>query len=796
MKKAFKSLFRKGDANIVKILCLSVGLAIGLFLLAEVIFEQSYDNFVPARERVYQVGESYAQTGSELREYSQTPGGWGPGFKAGCPAIETATRFTGIADMVLQTEDNKEFYGHASLVDTCFFDIFPRKILMGEAPSKGLAKAGTAYISSKMLERAGKDIIGKTVKWKNYPQFTVTIIGVFEAFPENTNLPYMDILVSMPTIGQIMWDGSENWSGNDRYKTFIRLKEGRDISHIEGDVQKVLDQHIPPEELKKAGVELKTNFMPIADIYTSSPYNRIMNIVFLAFGIIMLTVAVLNYILLVISSMVNRAKGIATYRCYGAKSKDIYRMILHESILHGAISLALAVLIIFGLQDLLQEQLGHSLESLFPVSTIVICLLVTAGIIVVCGLMPGYLYTRIPVTYAYRRYTENKRSWKLGLLFAQFLLTTFFVCLLAVIGWEYHTLTNFKPGFEYKSVLYVYVSGSNISDSERMTCLQELKKLPCVQGVTYGYQALWDKCSGNNVLDDKLEKEYMNIADMYLVGDDYHKVLDIPIVEGQAFTPQLMDTINREIMVSQRFVKKMEELAGWTGSPIGKQVYITEHTYKNVQQRLTICGVYKEIHVGSQMAEEADDRPTVMFYSPVPAHLLYIRLRHMSPENRQAVQEVVDKCLKNPDDYKVMSADLAMGEQYDGVKLIRNSVCFAGLCILAIALIGLIAYIRDEVSRRRSEIAIRTIHGATVADVQLLLQKDLLKIALPATLIGALLAWLASDKLLQLFAVKIELAWYLFAGCIFLVLLVVVALSAVLILKAARTNPTENLRTE
>lgn len=42
----------------------------------------------------------------------------------------------------------------------------------------------------------------------------------------------------------------------------------------------------------------------------------------------MLLVAVLNYILLVVSSMVSRAKGIATYRCYGAGSGDIYRMIL------------------------------------------------------------------------------------------------------------------------------------------------------------------------------------------------------------------------------------------------------------------------------------------------------------------------------------------------------------------------------------------------------------------------------------------------------------------------------------
>lgn len=106
-------------------------------------------------------------------------------------------------------------------------------------------------------------------------------------------------------------------------------------------------------------------------------------------------------------------------------------------------------------------------------STVWVCLAVTAGVILLCGVMPGYLYTRIPVTYAYRRYTENKRRWKLGLLCLQFALTTFFVCLLTVIGLEYNTLMNFNPGFEYRNTLYADLSGSKMVERER--CVQELK---------------------------------------------------------------------------------------------------------------------------------------------------------------------------------------------------------------------------------------------------------------------------------------------------------------------------------
>ena len=788
MKRALKGLFRKGEANVVKIICLSVGLAIGLVMLAEVIFERSYDNFLPGLKDTYRVEERYKQKGTDWREYSQTPGAMGPGLQHYCPAVEVATRFTDMGDMTLVTEEQKEFSGKAWFCDSTFFQVFPRKLLMGEDPYTGLEKAGSAYISSKLLETVGEQIVGKTLSWKLFPEFHVTVAGVFEAFPENTHLPQMDVLIALPTIGWVSYDGRDNWLGNDRYKTYIRLREGTTPDDLKEGMQRMLEANHVTEELAQSGTDFEISFRPVGEIFTSSDYNRIMNIVFLSFSIITLLVAVLNYILLVVSSMVSRAKGIATYRCYGAGSGDIYRMILSESLLHGLISLALAVLIIFGLQDFLQEQIGHSLESLFPLSTVWVCLAVTLGVILLCGVMPGYLYTRIPVTYAYRRDTENKRRWKLGLLCLQFALTAFFVCLLAVIGLEYHTLMNFNPGFEYRNTLYTDLSGTKMVERER--CVQELKKLPEVKAVTWGYQLMSWTCSGNNVYNPETGEEYMNIADMYYVGPDYHKAFQIPVIEGNVFTPTLTDTLSQQVMVSRQFVERMKTLVGWTGSPIGKPVYISEH-----RTMATICGVYEDIHLGSQVMESYDERPTVMFYRNKPSSYLYVALNRMSPEAMKEVQQVIDRTISSVV-LKLYSLSLEMGNLYNAVLHVRNSVLFAGLCILIIALTGLVAYVRDEVSRRRSEIAIRLIHGASMADVQKIFLLDLLKIALPAVVIGALCAWKVGEQLLQLFAVKIDLTWYLFAGCILIVCLVVWLVAFGMVWKAARANPTENLKTE
>ena len=790
MKRALQNLFRKGEGNLTKILCLGVGMAIGLVMLAEVIFERSYDNFIPHLEDTYIIQENYKQQGSDWINHNTVSGAIAPGIKRYCPEVEAATRFTILnEDLLLTTDDQRTIKGNAYLCDSSFFEVFTRKILMGEAPHTGLEKANNAYISAKLLKVLGNDIIGKQLTWKIFPDFHLTVVGVFEDFPENTHLPKIDIAVALPTIGQIMGDGRNNWLGNDRYSGYIRLRPGTDPQTLEPNIKHMLYTNAPMEELDRSGSQFYLNLKPVSKIFLSSEYNRIMNIVFLIFAFIMLAVAVLNYILLVVSSVVKRAKSIATYRCYGAESKDIYRMILAESALHCFIALILAVLIVFGLQDFLQEQMGHSLRALFSPTALVLCLMVVIAVAVICGVMPGYIYTRIPVTYAYRRYTENKRQWKLGLLFVQFMLTTFFVCLLTVIGLQYQALTNYRTGFEYKNILYTSLSGTQNVERER--CIQELKRLPNVNGVTWGYQEMFMKCSGNNVYDPQNDKEYMNIADMYDVGPDYHKVFSIPILEGTGFTTELGDSVSQEVMVSRSFIDKMEKLAGWTGSPIGKQIFITEHQGRPY----TICGVYEEIHLGSQVAEDFDDRPTVMFYNTHPNHLLYIRLKEMGPEQIKEIQDIVSRTMPSQEK-QVYSLDLEMANQYNMLLHVRNSILFVGLCILVIALIGLIAYIRDEVNRRRSEIAIRIIHGAQVKDVQLIFLKDILKIAIPAVLIGTAFALFASNRLLELFAFKINLTGYIFGGCILVVLIILLILSTSMIWKAARSNPINNLRTE
>ena len=50
------------------------------------------------------------------------------------------------------------------------------------------------------------------------------------------------------------------------------------------------------------------------------------------------------------------------------------------------------------------------------------------------ALVPARLYSNIPIASAIRNYKENKRIWKLALLFSQICFCTFLMSLVVVIG--------------------------------------------------------------------------------------------------------------------------------------------------------------------------------------------------------------------------------------------------------------------------------------------------------------------------------------------------------------------------
>ena len=784
-----KSLNQRGQHNWIKIVCLAVGLATGIVLIGKAGFEQSWDKFFPTSDRIYVVCEDIIMDG-EYKHYPQTAGAVAHGIKRYCPQVEAATRYTGFAhDMPIVTDDDKRVRTNYALVDSCFFDVFPFRVLVGN-PKKTLSQVDCCMIPRSLAEKLTGienpfELVGKKLYYNICGGWALTVGGIYEDIPMNSKLHGMEVMVSMPTITRIMFDGRDNWVGNDRYESYVRLAKGITPEDLKPQIEKMKRDNLPLDELKKAGVDLGFSVQPLVDYHTKDEGTRRMTWIVSILAAVLIGCAVMNYLLLVIGGISQRAKEMAVHQCYGAEARHIYQKVLTESVIHLLLSLTLAALLLFLFKDTIEELVGAPLIVLLLtgsniwliVSTCLVVLLIT-------GLVPSWIYTHIPLAAAFKNYNHSHRIWKLLLLGLQFASATFLIILLIVVGRQYRMMVNDDPGYDYSTLGSLLVDG--VSIEQRQLAMDELRKLSSVKGVTMSYANLTQHQSGDNILLPGDDREYMNIADLYYVGDGYFDVMEIPLVSGRTFTEQT-DTL-REVMVSRKFEERMKELAGWDQA-LGKQIICT-----SFQGPYTIVGVFEDTRIGS--ITNPDTRPSVCYYSRKPDQMHYILIRFQSMEGLEEANKLVKELMTDNPDIAITPYNQMVTELYADAHRFRTTVMIGGLVALMIALIGLIGYLAGEIARRQKEIAIRKVNGARIADVLKLFHTDILRVALPAVMIGAIGAWYVARLWLEQFSEKTTLSPIILMGGALAVIVVILSVVCIDCYRVASSNPVNYLKTE
>lgn len=782
---AFRSLFKRGRSNVIKILSLAVGLAMGLVLIAKVCYESSFDTHYPDVERMYLLHEKVTRE-NELNLYPQISGGVIPAILAEIPEVEKAMRVSSWMpeDEVFKTADKRSFKsGSTLLADTTIFNVLPVPILMGN-PKEILARPNQVMISRKLAEKMGgiEAAVGQEIVFDRDPGRKLIIGGVFENIPENSSLRY-DMLLSVYILSE--WS-LNNWLGNDRYRGYIKLHEGADPKQVNVALREMQARHIDLDELFKSGLDLEYELIPLQDMYSHSKEVKSQNSFLALLAFMLLFATVMNYILIVVSTLINRSKEVAVYKCYGASSRNLLGLTLSEGLLHTILALIIAFLLILVFQTKIEMLLDSSLSALFAPQTMLVLLAVCVVIFLITALVPAYLYLHIPVASAFRNLKESRRIWKLALLFVQFVATAYFLSMLCLVNKQYHHMVDAKLGYSYENLLYCDLAG--VDNSKRDMILNEVDKLPAVDLVSASYTLPIVGASGNNVRLPGDDRELFNIADLYWVKDNYFDVMEIQLADGEAFRSD--GSASDKVMVSRKFVEKMATTVGWTGSAVGKSVLITEHSSEN--KLFTICGVYEDFCLGS--VATPDDRASVIFYGD-RAPILLIKMRSLSPDNIVQVNDLLESLLP---DYTV-SLNVYQNDifsMHHKSRNFRDSTLIGGIITLLIALIGLMGYTSDEISRRSREIAIRKINGASAGSILKLISKDISYIAVPALLLGGLLAYFSGLGWMKQFAEKAAMPILLFIAAICLVYIILISCILYRTWRVANANPVDSIKAE
>ena len=785
---------RKSDL-IIKVLSLGVGMAIAIILIAKVCFELSYDNVYKDIDRIYKIRTGAVMQGED-KDFGQVSGAIAPGFKAEVPGVLEATRFTGIfnsENFIIDDEGSKVAAEHL-LADSCFFRIFNRQFLAGE-PEKALRSwSGDVAISKTFAEKLGGvgAAVGKQVANEDNPNLKLTVCGVYEDFPKNGSI-HADVILSIEAMSK--WSLS-NWVGNDRYVAFVKLAEGVDPASLKDAIHEMQKAHQPLEEMEKSGLTLWYFLSPLATEHSSRPEVRNLVFILSIIAALLLLVSIMNYVLVAISDVIRRAREVGVRKCYGAEPWDINKILLKETAGNLVLSLVVAALLVLAFRGAIESLLGVPVQDLItPLSVwIVICVVVL--VFLVSAIIPAQMFTRIPISSAFRGYKESKRRWKISLLSFQFAINAVLVSLVLIVSFQYRKVLNTDPGYEYRNL--VYETFPSYDQTKMNAIAGALRSLPEVEAAELTYTMPFEKASGNNVYLPGDDRELFNIADEYGASEGFFDMMGFRLVEGS------VPKEPNDVAVSKSFVTKMAAFADWSDGAVGKIVNISEH------DQVTICGVYEDYVIGD--VTDMDDRPSVRFcwnqdfyteeYKEKGGydwaglmHTIVIKLNEVTPATMRKVENAIKEVAPDSDaEVKAYSETLV--NMYDSTKQMKRTYELGALFALLIAVIGLISYVRDENYRRSAEIAVRKVNGAQSSEIVSMLVTDILKVAVFAVIIGDAGAWLVAHYWLQQFPVKIVLNPLFFIAADIIVLAIIVSVIVLGSLRIAHTNPVESLKNE
>ena len=767
---SIRTLLRERGSNLIRVISLSLGLTIGILLFSQIVFELSYENCYPEAERLAMVRAQITNLstgeimGDDGTNYDYTV--FAPTANAVAESMPEEVEY---ASCVLPEREYNIYYEEKLLsdvdyiyVDSCFFQVFGIPLLKGNL--KDLIIPGSVSVSERFAREtfADEDPVGKILSADK--QNTFTIRGVYKDVPENTMLTH-DFVVSIYN-NNGGYQAGNGWNGNDVFYTFLRLRRESDMDKVNDNIQRVIEKYT---ETTIDDWKMDYSIIPLVKRHLDSPDVQKRLVIYGFLGFVIFFVAIMNYMLISIATLSRRAKSVGVHKCSGASSTNIFSMFLAETGILVILSVLLSFLLIFNAREMIEDLLSVRLSSLFTWGTLWVPLLTILVLFVLAGGIPGRLFSRIPVTQVFRRYTDGKKGWKRSLLFVQFTGVSFVLGLLLVTLLQYGHLMNRDMGID--------VTGLTEAESwlpkERVEHIKdELRRQPMVEGVTVATHSVLGQYWTRGLMSN--DGKRLATLNFNYCHYNYPEVMGIKIIEG---TPMKK---GGDLLVNEELVRLMR----WTDGAVGKRV-------NNVAG--TVVGVFRDIRNESFYAAQS---PIILIGTEEQAnHTFDVRLKEPFDENLKRLNEYMEKTF--PDvSLHFMSVDHMVKDLYKDVYRFRNSVWITSCFILLIVIMGLIGYVNDETQRRSKEIAIRKVNGAEAFHVLRLLTRDILYVSVLSILIGTAVSYFAGRAWLDQFAEQIELNPLLFIGtALFIQLLIIVCV----VLKAwhiANENPVNSIKNE
>jgi len=772
--KRFKSTF------FINWIGLSTGMACTLLIYLWVNDELNIDKFHQSDKRLFQV-MAHDVDGNDIRTTGNTQHVLANVLAEEMPEIEYAAVATPplfFPTFTLAAQDT-HVKGVGKFAGKGFFSIFSYPLTEGEE-NQALKDKNSIVISerlAKSLFNTTQNILGKTVEWQLlHLKRQVTVSGVFKGTPANSTEQF-DFVLTFDSFEEIMGMGSEevNWNDPEPFYTYMTLREGTDIDHVNHKIEAFLKN--------KKALSRTLFIRPYSDNYLYGKYEnsiqaggRIVYVnLFSTIALFILIIACINFMNLSTAKASKRIKEVGIKKAIGARRSILIFQYLSESMLMSILSLLLAIVLVEVLLPQFNEITGKQLAVHVDTNLILTALGITLFTGLAAGSYPAlYLSGFNPALVLKGKFNSSLGEvWaRKGLVVFQFTLSVLFIVSVLVIYKQIEFIQNKNLGYDKDNVLYFETDGSITDHVE--TFLSEVKRIP---GIVNASSMMGDMIGESNGTPGTVSHNGKAITmNGTAVNYDVLETLGIEMKEGRTFSRDFgSDTL--QVIYNEAAIEAMA-----IRDPIGKIIDGSE-----------IVGVAKNFHFQS-LHEEV--KPFCFRLEPHYAMTIMVRVKGGEE------LEIVNKLRKlyktfNPGfdfDYKFL--DQTYQAKYAAEKRVAVlSRYFAGLAIV-ISCLGLFGLAAFSAERRYKEIGIRKVLGSSELGIVYLLSTDFTKMVIVSIFIALPISYFLTTNWLDSFAYRIELEWWYFGGSGLIALFIAWITVGSQTIRAARINPSECLKNE
>jgi putative ABC transport system permease protein len=780
LKIAWRNLIKDKQFTILNILGLSAGLACTLLIFLWVNDELSFDKSFSNDDQIYQLMEHQDDHGN-IGISDGSSGLLSDAVKQQAPEVEYASPVAppGWFPKFTLSVNDKNLKAAGQYAGKDYFNIFSFKLIDGNR-NNVLANNNSIVISDELAKKlfgTTNNIIGKAIRFQQDTTFYVS--GVFEKTPAHSSQQFDFVLPwNYFKTGQT-W--VTVWS-NIGPLNFVLLKKGTDINVFNKKIAGIISANTDsktrsPFATKFSDVYLHNNIGSNSGATAKMETVKMFSLI----ALFILIIACINFMNLSTARASRRMKEIGIKKVIGAVRQQLIFQFLTESVLLTLIATFFAIVLTIVLLPAFNQITGKELR-LQPDVRIIISFI---GIILFTGLVAGsypalYLSKFKPLAILKGNLNTSFAEIvsRKGLVIFQFTLSTILIVAVVIIYQQIQFIQQTNPGFNKDNVIRIDAEGK-INGTEA-TFANELKNISGVINASYTFTNIIGHTYGDFGLDWTGKGPNENVYfEVFGGGDEFMKTMDMRLLSGRGFSKDFA-TDTSAIILNEAAVKVMG-----LKNPVGSNVELYEHP-------MHVIGVVKDFHF-----ESLHDavKPSYILLQPHGGKIISRISAASQHETIAAIQHLYESY--NPGfSFTFSFLDEAYQKQYDTeTRVSALSKYFAGLAII-ISCLGLFGLSAFTAQKRRKEIGVRKVIGASVASITTMLSKDFLVLVSLSLLIAFPLSGWLMNNWLQSFAYRINISPFVFFITGFAVVLIALFTVSFQSIKAAIANPVKSLRTE